>query len=262
MTLALLIALAVLQALDGFTTRRILDQGGRELNPVMRAGFETIGFWPTIAIKGAGNTVCSSLTFTPTAGTLTLTVTGTVKWANLEAGSFATSFIPTAGASATRAADLAIITGAGFSSWFNGSAGTFVINSRVRQGGYSISSRVFGVSNGTTANRIRLIYQASTLARTAFDASSVSVALLDNAISDVTAAYTKVAAAFSANDFAAASNGGAVASDTSGAVPALDRLAIGSYEGGTGGNYLNGWIKSLTFYAARLADAKLQELTA
>lgn len=53
MTLALLIALAVLQALDGFTTRRILDQGGRELNPVMRAGFETIGFWPTIAIKGA-----------------------------------------------------------------------------------------------------------------------------------------------------------------------------------------------------------------
>ena len=53
MTLALLIALAVLQALDGFTTRRILDQGGRELNPVMRAGFETIGFWATVAIKGA-----------------------------------------------------------------------------------------------------------------------------------------------------------------------------------------------------------------
>lgn len=53
MTLALLIVLAVLQALDGFTTRRILDQGGREINPIMRAGFETIGFWPTIAIKGA-----------------------------------------------------------------------------------------------------------------------------------------------------------------------------------------------------------------
>lgn len=50
---ALLIVLAVLQALDGFTTRRILDQGGRELNPVMRAGFAAIGFWPTVAIKGA-----------------------------------------------------------------------------------------------------------------------------------------------------------------------------------------------------------------
>ncbi len=53
MTLALLIVLAVLQALDGFTTRRILDQGGREINPVMRAGFAAIGFWPTVAIKGA-----------------------------------------------------------------------------------------------------------------------------------------------------------------------------------------------------------------
>ena len=53
MTLALLIVLAVLQALDGFTTRRILDQGGREINPIMRAGFAVIGFWPTVAIKGA-----------------------------------------------------------------------------------------------------------------------------------------------------------------------------------------------------------------
>ncbi len=52
MTLALLIVLAMLQALDGITTRRVLDAGGREMNPVMRAGFETIGFWPTIALKG------------------------------------------------------------------------------------------------------------------------------------------------------------------------------------------------------------------
>lgn len=53
MTLALLIALAVLQALDGFTTRRILDQGGRELNPVMRWAFARVGFWPAMAIKTA-----------------------------------------------------------------------------------------------------------------------------------------------------------------------------------------------------------------
>ncbi len=53
LTLILLIALAVLQVLDALTTRRVLDQGGRELNPVMRWAFGAIGFWPAIAIKGA-----------------------------------------------------------------------------------------------------------------------------------------------------------------------------------------------------------------
>ena len=54
---------------------------------------------------GTGINNRSQLTFTPTGGTLTLTVNGTVSNAQLEVGSYATSYIPTTNASATRLAD-------------------------------------------------------------------------------------------------------------------------------------------------------------
>ena len=60
-------------------------------------------------------------TFTPSAGALTLTVTGTVQYAQLEVGGFATSFIPTAASQVTRSVENAVMTGTNFSDWFNAS---------------------------------------------------------------------------------------------------------------------------------------------
>jgi hypothetical protein len=45
--------------------------------------------------------------------------------AQVEAGAFATSYIPTVASQVTRSADSAVMTGTNFSSWYNASEGTF-----------------------------------------------------------------------------------------------------------------------------------------
>jgi hypothetical protein len=91
----------------------------------------------------------STLTFTPTAGTLTLTVTGTVEYAQLEAGSFASSYITTAGASATRSSDLPTVTP--ISSFYNQNEGTIFVQQSQAVISHITSFRFFEISNASPA---------------------------------------------------------------------------------------------------------------
>lgn len=62
-------------------------------------------------LVGTGANDRVTLTFTPAAATLTLTVSGSCTNVQLEIGAFASSWIPTAGASVARAADILRISG-------------------------------------------------------------------------------------------------------------------------------------------------------
>ena len=76
----------------------------------------------------------TTLTFTPTAGSLILTVTGSVTEAQLEAGSLATSYIPTTTASVVRSADVCSITGAAFTGMAKTGEGSVVVHGDSWQG--------------------------------------------------------------------------------------------------------------------------------
>jgi len=65
----------------------------------------------TATLNGTGANNRVTLTFTPTAGSLILTVTGTVTNWQLEAGAYASTLIPTTTASATRLSDTNVISG-------------------------------------------------------------------------------------------------------------------------------------------------------
>jgi hypothetical protein len=201
-----------------------------------------------------------SLTVTPTAGTLTLTVTGSVRFANLEAGAFATSYIPTTSAQATRAADVAVMTGTNFSTWYNQSEGTLYAEGSTFElltGGFP---RIAAINDGSNSNTIQISRNNSpSQARPSIVSGTVS-----QYASDIGAwtlgASAKIALAYKVNDFAATINSGTVSLDTLGVVPVVNRLHLGF--DGTGGYLLNGHIKAIKYWNTRLTNAELQAATA
>jgi hypothetical protein len=199
-----------------------------------------------------------SLTFTPTAGSLTLTVSGSVTNANLEIGSFPTSWIPTTGTAATRTADVASITGSAFSGFYNQTEGT-ILASGSRYG--TADGRLAGFDSGSISD---------TYVLTASSARNVVVSSVSNggfgggvttANSFAYLAPIKAAATFSsADNETACLNGGAVASGATTAPSAsLTTMRIGAQAGPA--SFYNGTIQRLTFFPQRLPSSTLQNIT-
>jgi hypothetical protein len=178
--------------------------------------------------------------------------------AQLEAGSFATSYIPTSGSTVTRSPDIASIPVSAFG--YNQEAGTVVVDYSMMTGVFSASPYIVQFDDGTEANRI-LLMELSNKSRFFMNVSGITQeTLVNETISE--GVLNRSAAAFTENDTAMSTNGSvAEAGDGTSTVPG--GITTVRLSGNTSNNNsLNGHIKSLKYYPRRLTDAQLQELTA
>jgi hypothetical protein len=226
------------------------------------AAAHTLSFYGTgsVVLSGAHSATVNgtgayptrtTLTFTPTAGSLTLTVTGTVQYANLEAGAFATSWIPTTGTTATRSADVASISGSNYSSWANNNEGTIFSDSSIIASQIKTQA-VWELSGGTvlsslrqpqgTANQFRAVIGGT------FTGAPGTGATLTTGVTLAAVAYSGTAGRLQV---------GSVGADATGSALDATSLSIGSLAGST---QLNGWIKRLCFWPTRLANSTLQTI--
>lgn len=179
--------------------------------------------------------------------------------AQLEAGAFATSYIPTVASQVTRTADIAEMTGTNFSSWYNQSEGTFVaFGDTLKPPGVSPPANFNSANDGTFSNSVSLRFATSTaigLVQTGGAAQTVFAGTAYTANTPV-----KWGMAYQLNNTALCVGGGAVTTDTSVTVGlTMTRMNVGARNGAL--DQLNGHIRSLTYYNTRLPDAQLQSLT-
>ena len=176
--------------------------------------------------------------------------------AQIEAGSFPTSYIPTTSAQVTRSADAASMTGTNFSSWFNAGEGALYAEANFSALFSSAGNpgTFVGISDGTTSNRLRLkaengsVWEGATSGVSQFAIGTVGSPNNSN----------KMIGAYKVNDFAYSLNGGVVATDTLCTVPVVTQMQIGNL---ITTREFTGTIKKIAYYPARLTNAQLQGLT-
>ncbi len=171
--------------------------------------------------------------------------------AQLENQSFSSSFIGTTSSTATRAADSLSVTDA---SLFNTGTGGLVVEAVVKSLNDGVAAWL-----GTDGNNYHQVGQfGSTTYPLISKADGVASAVLSSAAVSTGAAH-KVAASWDTNDFAGCVDGGTVVTDTSGTLPAVNKLTVGNYNAAAA--WLDGHVKRVALYNEALSDTNLQALT-
>lgn len=170
--------------------------------------------------------------------------------AQVEAGAFATSYIPnlTTGPT-TRNADVVTMTGTNFSSWWTATTGG--VTARALPSVVTGIRPVVQFDDNTTNNIIALrgnvanpeLYIKATTDQAQIDAGTIAA----------NTAYN-LAGAWNTNSCAAAVNGGTAVTDPSATIPTVTQARLGS----DGTNYLCGHLQTLRFWPQRITNAETQ----
>ena len=207
-------------------------------------------------LVGSGANTRVTLTFTPTAGTLTLTISGSYTNVQLEAGSSASSWIPTAGASVPRAADVLQVPSPGVSYPL-----TVYVQFNRTIGDYASSTAAFNMDDSTANNRLTLLVNLTTSLVQPIVVAAAATQLSVNS-SPALAANTTTKVAVRASTASANYARDGVAGTATGAitVPATPtRLMFGANPGFAA--QLNGYILRAAIFNTALNDAALQAVT-
>ena len=180
----------------------------------------------------------------------------------LEIGAFPTSYIPTTTATVTRSQDNASMTGTNFSSWYNQSEGTFVLDcTPIYNNSTDEYRRLLSIHNnsGQQNDVIQFIQieASNQVACAVWDESS-----FQSGFNKVVPSGTrhKVAFAVKENNMNASYDGNISTDDTSATLPTMTRMDIGTYlENSNSQTTVH--FNNLMYYPTRLPNDQLQTLT-
>lgn len=204
-------------------------------------------------LVGTGANDRVTLTFTPTAGTLTLTVSGSCTNVQLEEGSAASSWIPTAGASVTRAADSLTATA--------GVSYPLTLFAEIERSTDAGAIEFFAhVDTGSDTERAGVGINASDLSRAAMSAGGVAQASVTVAGALAIGTPYKVAAAFNTNRVQVCFSGTLGTEDTSATLPTNPTLV----RFGVNATLISptfAYLRRIAVFNSALSDANLQTIT-
>lgn len=174
-----------------------------------------------------------------------------VDFPQMEAGAFATSYIPnnTSGTT-TRNADVATMTGANFSDWY--SAGVGGVVARVLPSTVSSTRPAFQFDD-TTANEVITLQGNTTNPELVIVDGGSPQAQIDAGTIAANTVYN-LGAAWNTDNCAAAVNGNAAVTDNTATIPTVTQARLGS----NGTNYLNGHIQTIRYWPQRIINTEVQ----